>query len=145
MPAASETRQIRAIARGLERFAERAVIKVTLDFTKAIQQANPVDTGWSRANWVPAVGSPRTDPVGSRPGSGESFTDVAASASGSAQVLGYKLTGGAVFVSNNVPYISRLNERGAVRARNSVGQVEGPGFVQRSIEQAVRAAQTLRP
>ena len=49
-------KQVTAIVRGLDRFAERVIVKITLDVTANLIEANPVDTGWSRANWVPSVG-----------------------------------------------------------------------------------------
>lgn len=61
----------------------------------------PVDTGHARANWIPSIGQPSDiDAAGS--------TD-AAHDTGVAQVVGYTLDRGSVFVSNSAPYIERLN------------------------------------
>ncbi len=123
--------QIRAIVKGLERLTERIVTKITLDITANLIETTPVDTGWARANWVPAIGMPlEANLDGIIPTSQD-----AASAASEQQaaiagiVTGYKLSMGAVFVSNNVPYIVRLNEGSSAQAPSA--------FVQRAIEKAV--------
>ncbi len=65
MPTADERRRIAAIARGLERFTERAVIKTGLGFTRNIVESSGADTGRLRTNLVPPVGSPRTETLAS--------------------------------------------------------------------------------
>ena len=135
--------QVRAIVQGLEAATERGIISLSLEIVRELKQVNPVDTGWSRANWVPALGTPRTTPAGTQPAKGQTVSDTAAQAAGEAQILSYKLQRGNVFISNNVPYITILNLRGAVYARNFYGDIAGPGFVQRAIADGVRAANNL--
>ena len=135
--------QIRAIVQGLEAATERGIIALSLEVVRELKENNPVDTGWSRANWVPALGSPRTTPAGTPPAKGQTVSDTAAQASGEAQLLSYKLQRGNVFISNNVPYITILNARGAVYARNFHGEIADAGFVQRAIADAVRVANNL--
>ena len=123
--------QIRAIVRGLERVTERVVTKITLDVTANLIETTPVDTGWARANWIPAIGAPIVrDLTGVEAtvqnaslGAGEQQQALAA------VVTGYKLARGAVFVSNNVPYISKLNDGFSRQAPS--------GFVQMAIRKAV--------
>ena len=104
------------------------ITKITLDVAANLMEATPVDTGWARANWVPSIGAPFGGGVGSILG------DVAA-AQGAQQAatIGvaatYKLPMGRVFVSNNVPYITRLNDGSSKK--------EPAGFVQRAIRKAV--------
>ena len=147
MPTADEQAQIRIIVRSLEGYAERVVKRLVLDVTKGVVEATGVDTGWLRANWVPQVGSPYEGTVGSRPTSGEavSVAASAARASGEAAILGYRLSQGPVWITNHVPYSAIRERRGFTQARNSRGEIEGPGFVLRAIEDAVRAAENLRP
>ena len=140
MPTANDKRQLRAVARSLTGFAERAIIKLTLDINADIVKANPVDTGWSRANWQPGIGVPPVAPIGTRPKSGTSFAGSAGQAAGQARVAGYKL-GPQLFITNNVPYIDRLNRLGAVRAKNFYGRIEPGGFVEKAIERNIRIAQ----
>ena len=131
MPTASETAQILAIGRGITQLTERSVRKITLDVHANLVEHTPVDTGWARANWVPRTGVPLQAPVG-QPGSGGVAAAAAASSTGIAKVLSYALTQGKVFVTNNVPYIERLN--------NGYSRQEPAGFVQRAIRRAVARA-----
>ena len=123
--------QIRAIVKGLEKLTERVVTKITLDITANLIETTPVDTGWARANWVPAIGTPfeaNLDEIVPTP------QDAASAALGQQAaiagiVIVYKLSMGAVFIANNVPYILRLNEGSSAQAPSA--------FVQRAIEKAV--------
>ena len=123
--------QIRAIVRGMERVTERVVTKITLDVTANLIDDTPVDTGWARANWVPAIGTPVIHDLTDIP----STVPNATSAAGTQQqalaavVAGYRLARGKVFVSNNVPYITKLNDGSSQKAP--------VGFVQRAIRKAV--------
>lgn len=123
--------QIRAIVRGLEKFTERAVIKITLDTTANLIETTPVDTGWARANWVPAITQSFDRDLG-----GVEPTSQGATAAAQQQqaaigrvVTGYTLARGRVFVTNNVPYIVSLNDGSSTKAPS--------GFVQNAIEKAV--------
>lgn len=122
--------QIRAIVRGLDRLTERVVTKITLDVTANLVETTPVDTGWARANWVPALSKPFVANLGAVP-----VTAQNASAAGVRQqaavagIAGYRLSMGRVFVSNNVPYIQELNAGSSRQAPS--------GFVQRAIAKAV--------
>lgn len=125
------TPQVRAVIRALERVAERAIVKITLDVTANLVETTPVDVGWARANWVPAIGTPVLKNL-----SGVEPTSGATSAAASEQqgalggiVAGYKLNRGKVFVSNNVPYITKLNDGSSTQAP--------AGFVQAAIRKAV--------
>ena len=124
--------QIRTIIKSLEKLSERVIVKLTLDVTANLKETTPVDTGWARANWVPAIGRPfvadleglvRAD-LEALVGSQE-----ASQSSALAKVAGtYRLSSGSVFVSNNVPYIMELNAGSSVKAPAA--------FVQRAIFKA---------
>ena len=145
MPTAHDQRQIRAIARGLDGFTERAVIKLTLDVHHCLTERTGADTGWMRASWIPSVRRPSTATAGPRPKSGETVNDAAAAAAGTARVASYRLSKGSTFVVNNVPYAGIRNEHGFTKARDSRGVITGPGFVEDCVREAVRAAESLRP
>lgn len=122
---------VRVIVQGLESDAEQVIKKLTLDVVANLRRApseggTPVLTGWARANWLANVGRPVTEPVGS-----EETVGVAEAANAAAQgsVLRYRLQSGPVYISNNVPYILKLNDQG--------GREVSPGFVQRAIQEAV--------
>mgnify|MGYP000125552930 CR=1 FL=1 len=127
----TEDTQIRAIVRGLERVTEHVVTKITLDVTANLVETTPVDTGWARANWVPAIGAPVIQDLRGVPTTAQNV----ASMTGEQQqalvgiVTDYRLSRGAVFVSNNVPYVPRLNDGSSTQAPS--------GFVQRAVQKAV--------
>lgn len=132
-------RQIQVVIGELYGLTERVIKKITLDVTANLLMTGtptgtPVDTGWARANWVPSIGQPlfldpgtqgREDQVARTPGrAGEQQGGLATVAAT------YKLNQGSVFISNNVPYIVRLNQGSSRQAP--------AGFVQGAIEKAVR-------
>lgn len=118
---------INAIMKGLEDVAERAVRKITLDVTANLIESTPVDTGWARANWVPSIGASVSVPA---PNTGGGVGSAQAKqAAGIASVLGYTL-GPVVYVSNNVPYITKLNEGSSKQAPQ--------GFVQAAVVKAAK-------
>ncbi len=123
--------QIRAIVKGLNRLAERVVTKITLDLTANLIEDTPVDVGWAQGNWVPAIGKPfaidlrNVEATASNAAAAKSRQGNATAA----VATGYRLSRGKVFVSNNVPYITRLNDGSSRQA--------AAGWVQRAIAKAV--------
>jgi hypothetical protein len=118
----------------LERFAEKHVKIIALDAVANLVEDTPRKTGWARANWIPAIGTPanvNVDVKDPQPGqvqgrSGEREAGVLLVASS------YKLSRGPIFITNNVPYIRRLNDGHSQQAP--------AGFVQAAILRAVRGA-----
>ena len=129
--------QVRRVARSIDRFIERVVVKIGLDVTANLIETTPVDTGWARANWVPSAGRPESNDPGIRDRSRVPGAQ-AKQAVGQAELLRYKLGRGKAFVTNNVPYIRQLNEGSSQQAPR--------GFVQRAVRKAVTVdIRTLRP
>lgn len=123
---AKATDDIEVVFKDLMEVTEKVIVKVTLDITANLIATTPVDVGWARANWVPAIGAPVSAPVAT-----PETVNAGAQQSGMAQVAGsYKLAKGTVFISNNVPYIMRLNEGWSKQAP--------AGFVQNAIDKAIR-------
>jgi hypothetical protein len=117
-----------AIRADLTRTTENVVRFIALGITRRLKRnpsrgGTPVDTGHARANWVPSVGEPFR---------GEVDGD-AASQSGTADVLSYQLGDGAAWVSNNVPYILRLNDGWSAQ--------QPAGFVERAIAETLLEAE----
>lgn len=92
------------IGASLTRHVEKAAKAVILAIDANLKKATPVDTGWARANWIPSIGDPVLVPDGA-----PTAVSTSAQAAGEAQVLSYKLGNGALWISNNVPYIRFLN------------------------------------
>lgn len=97
-----------------------------LEIDANLRKATPVDTGHARASWVPSIGAPAT----AEP-SGRSDAD---HATGVAAVLGFKLADGALYESNNAPYVQQLNLGGSRQAP--------VGFVEVAIDQALATIQS---
>lgn len=122
--------QIRAIVGGLNRLTEKLMTRITLDVTANLIETTPVDTGWARANWVPAIGVPFVRSLSDvTPSSSDVSGANSAQQAGQGQLLRYKLPNGKIFVTNNVPYITKLNDGSSPQAPS--------GFVQRAITKAV--------
>lgn len=129
--------QIRIVVRSLEGFIDQVIKKLTLDVTANLVSApdtgygTPVDTGWARANWVPSIGTPQTTTEGTREAAEAGSVSTAGQQAGIAKVVtSYKHQQGAVYISNNVPYILRLNEGSSQQAPK--------GFVQNAIAKAIQ-------
>lgn len=123
------TTRISVITDDLTRFVGRLIIKLVLDIAANLVKApteggTPVDTGWARANWIPAIGPGPSNPVGSR----ESVSQSAQQA-GRSLIAGYQLNRGVCTITNNVPYIVNLNFGSSKQAP--------AGFVQAAIEKAI--------
>jgi hypothetical protein len=119
-------KQVKKVVEILTEVSEKVVKKITLDVTANLIDTTPVDVGWARANWVPAIGQPVVQPVATP----ESVSTAAQQAGIVSVATSYRLDRGNVFVSNNVRYITRLNEGSSKQAP--------AGFVQNAITKAVR-------
>lgn len=120
--------QADAIGRALTAHVETAAKALVLAITANLIKATPVNTGWARANWVPSIGTPYTATAGT-----EKSVSNADQQAGQASVLSYKLAGGLLYVSNNVPYIGILNYGSSKQAP--------AGFVELAIAQALQEVQ----
>lgn len=129
------SQQVRAVIRATEKVTEFVITRLTLNITANLVETTPVDLGWARANWVPAIGVPFTGNAGA-----VDPDDAGVSAQGARQqaaiaaMTAYKLGRGSVFISNNVPYIGRLNAGSSRQAP--------AGFVQGAVREGV--AQTAK-
>lgn len=88
--------------------ADQVVRKVCLDLLSDIVVNTPVDTGRARANWLASISSPNTATV--------QYSGDAQSASGKsigdAQAAIAQAPGNVFWISNNLPYIYRLEFEG---------------------------------
>lgn len=123
-----EARQVRIIVEQLEGYTAKVITGVTLEIHAELTEATPLDTGWARANWVPAIGRPGAS---SSEQTGVNSTAKAKATAGLAAVAGYKIKQGIVHITNNVPYIEVLNAGSSAQAPAD--------FVQRAIEKGITA------
>lgn len=112
------SRRLRVVVRDLEQFIDRLIIAVVLEVVANLRRApseggTPVDTGWARANWIPAIGAPAK--TGPQPTSRSARAAAASGALGRSEsgvvavATTYRFRMGPIFISNPVPYIVNLN------------------------------------
>ena len=114
----------------LEEFTSELITKIVLDVHANLLETTPVDTGWARANWVPAIDEPfaeNSEAIDPEPSDVQS--QAATQQAGVNLIFSYQLENGEVFITNNVPYIQRLNDGSSDQ--------EPEGFVQRAITKAI--------
>ncbi len=129
--------QIDFIIRDLEDYTEGEIVRLGLNVDANLRASppvgTPVDIGWARANWFPSVGEPKImnlEKIGKPDRSAVKLME-AQRERGLNDLLTYRLTDGALFNTNNVVYITRLND-------GHSPQQAAPGFVQRALELAVK-------
>lgn len=97
--------------------ADKVVRKVCLDLTRDVVLGTPVDTGRARANWFASLDAPsgRTIEYDKDSGSNIKAPDESAGsefAVANAQDVAFKASGHVFYLTNNLPYIYRLEYMG---------------------------------
>jgi hypothetical protein len=115
--------------------------KVALTIVNDLAYHTPVDTSKALSNWIVTVGTSTEDKIGPHfPGKhGSTFSQSAAETVEAAKaVIATKQPGQSIFITNNLPYIRRLNE--------GYSQQVPAGFVERALLLArkMQAKFTLR-
>lgn len=126
-PSASTPRQIRVVLSAVDQMVGSVITKIVLDTLSNLTDdprrgGTPVDTGWASSNWQLGVGRRPSGVLGSPDSVPRGEADVG-------PVLRYTIKDGPVWVANNVPYISRLND--------GYSQQAPAGFIQRAVQKAV--------
>lgn len=103
----------------VEKNATVLVRKCALAVDSAVVIATPVDTGRARGNWQVALNAPASGTLEVEDKSG-----AGAIAQGSSTIAGHK-SGGSIHITNNLPYIGRLNDGWSAQAP--------AGFVQKAV------------
>lgn len=111
----------------LDAHAAKVCARLATNAVAELVEATPVDTGWARANWIPSLGRPVVQVVGT-----PDAPSTAAQAAGLAEVFTFTLDHMAIFVSNHVPYIARLDAGHSQQAP--------AGFVRLALARAVLAS-----
>jgi len=97
-------KRVDELIRELKRRSGRAKIGALLEIHAQLVTTTPVDTGHASSNWVPSVGAPNRGIVGS-----PASPDRASAQTALAEIVAAGGTDGDLYISNNVPYINRLN------------------------------------
>jgi len=80
------------------KLTENVVKKTVIDIDRELVLQTPVDTGRAQSNWLPSIGTPRSDTI-----------EIGGAPSAAETIKSYKINQTA-FIANNLPYIQRLNE-----------------------------------
>ncbi len=128
--------RIRVIGQRIEQNADAMVRKVALAVDSAVVIGTPVDTGRARSNWQVNIGSPadgtREAYSEGKDGSTGGANAQAAIDQGKAEIGKYR-GGSSIHITNNLPYIGRLNDGWSAQAP--------AGFVEKAVLVGVAAAQ----
>lgn len=124
--------EVQKVITALNKFSTDLIKQLVIESTAEVVKRTPIDTGWARANWIPSIGQSIAETTGQQ----EAVTTSRQEA-GIAEVLtSYTLNRGNLFITNNVPYINKLNEGTSTQAP--------AGFVQQSIARAIKRVITKR-
>ena len=123
-------RNLRKTAKAVPDNADKLVRKVSLAVDATVVLSTPVDTGRARSNWQVECNSPNETTNQIEDPSGRVAIE-----SGKAKIAGYK--GGtpqaAVYITNNLPYIGKLNNGHSAQAP--------AGYVEKAIGVGIDAVQ----
>jgi len=124
---------LEVILEDMDRFIAKEIVGLVFEVHATMVEATPVDLGWARANFVPQISTPyRENLIDAEPTAGAATGRSAANAAKLGRIAAsYKLSNRPLFISNNVPYIGRLNDGHSKQAP--------PGYIQASIQRAVAA------
>lgn len=106
---ASDDSDIDACLAAIIKAADEIVIEFVTEVVALLVEDTPFLTGFARANWIPNIGSAIAYVDGKPNTKGKSSSAGSAQQAGLASMLSYTLSQGDVFISNNVPYIRRLD------------------------------------
>lgn len=130
---------IRELSDRLENNTDALIRKVALAVDTAVVIATPVDEGRARSNWQVTVDAPAQGVIDAyEPGSeGSTGGANAQAAIDQAEEAIKEYEGGkpssAIYISNNLPYIARLNDGWSAQAP--------AGFVEKGVAVGIRTAQ----
>jgi hypothetical protein len=133
------SRRITAIAERVEPAAQDVVRKTALAVDQTVVMATPVDTGRARVNWQVQAGAMPSDVVPPyAPGAGGSTAaqnTQAALEQGKIAISGAQ-PGQEIHITNNLPYIGRLNEGHSAQAP--------AGFVEQAVNAGIETIRQAR-
>lgn len=132
-------RRIRERGRQVEEGVNEIVKKTAIVADREVVLSTPVDTGRARSNWLLSLGGPSTSEIEAyakgKGGSSGAANANAAMAQAQSAVRGRRPEQD-VYISNNLPYIGRLNDGWSAQAP--------AGFVQAAVQRAAAAIRNMR-
>jgi len=137
MPRSGLKVDIEDVLDDMDRFIAKEIVGLTFEIHAELVESTPLDLGWARANFVPQVTVPyRENLKDAEPSSGAASNRASSNITKLGQIAAsYRLGNGPLFISNNVPYIGRLNDGHSKQAP--------PGYIPMAIDRAVEAKKGL--
>lgn len=134
-------KNLRKLADSMPERVNQELRKVALAVDQVLVLTTPVDTGRARSNWQVTIGAPATGTVNAFPPSAKTDSIGVMGVSGTfavnAAIAATKnYDGGNIYITNNLPYIRRLNEGWSKQAP--------AGFVEQAILAGLQAVQSVR-
>lgn len=117
--------RIKAVARNVEANSTLLTRKVALAVDATVVLATPVDTGRARSNWQASLGAPASGVLPAYQEGKEGSTsgpNAQAAIDQAASVVQEHQPGQEIHITNNLPYIARLND--GYSAQSPAGFVE---------------------
>lgn len=134
------SKRIKQIAAGVEKNADGMMRKTVITVASSVALRTPVDTGRARSNWQTHIGSAPSGLVSafSKGSKGSTAAAGVAQATSSAvqEMERYNNSGSDVYITNNLPYIGRLNEGSSDQAP--------VGFIQSAVMAGLNAIRKSR-
>lgn len=132
--------KMRRLGRRVEKNSPKVARFVALAVDQAVVTATPVDTGRARSNWFASVGAPRSGVSEAYvPGSGGSTgaaNTAEAITQATAATRGLTREGQSIYITNNLPYIGRLNQGSSAQAP--------AGFVEQGVKAGVNKLREIK-
>lgn len=133
------SKRIRLIANTVEENSNQLTRKVALAVDAAVVMATPVDTGRARSNWQVELNAPASGVKDAyTPGTEQSTSGANAREAieqGKGVISQYK-NGNVIHITNNLPYIGRLNEGYSAQA--------GANFVEKAVHIGIQAIKNVK-
>lgn len=125
------TDNLEIILDDMDRFIGRQITALAFEVQATLIEFTPLDLGWARANYVPKINTPHRENLTSAEPSSETAAAQAAKTSSELFTIAASYTAeqGPFYISNNVPYIGRLNDGHSKQAP--------AGFIQLAVNTAV--------
>jgi len=125
------TDKLEIVIDDMDEFVGREIGKLALEIQATLIEFTPIDLGWARANYVPKINAPYRENLSIVEPSAGASAGRASQNQGELfrLAVSYRADHGPFYISNNVPYIGRLNDGHSPQAP--------AGFVQLAINTAI--------
>ena len=120
--------RLNARATEIEQVASATAVNVALAVVKDLTEVTPVDTSKALSNWITTLDNPATtniDPYSVGKAGSTQAASAAEALAQATQALQSKRPGQVIYITNNLPYIQRLNE--------GYSKQQPAGFVERAL------------